>query len=191
MKLKDVPGLTEAISKESFLRDVSFLPVTESICGVPVQPLTYFHMTLLRVARSPFLSGRKVTAGDLAVFLWVVSPEYNPSSRWRQWRFARGIRNINARQAVDEIQEYLEEAFADSPGSSGGRSISYYSSMVGLVDILASQYGWSERDILHLPLKRGYQYLKAITKRLNPAATLGNKSQELITQHLNRLSNLS
>lgn len=61
----------------------------------------------------------------------------------------------------------------DSP--SGGRETeSFYSFAASFVDLFASEYGWSEADVMACKLKRLFQYTNAIHNRKNPKAILFN-----------------
>lgn len=184
MKLKEIPGLAEAVAQENFLRDAAFLPVCETIAGIRVLPLSFFHLNCLRVIRSPFLAGGPRNAHHIGAFLWIVSPGYSPAKKFRRWRYLRALRHHAATSLVTGIRDYIAEAFSDVPGGGTGSGISYYSTAAATVDLLASQYGWSEQTILHLPVKRGWQYTKAILRRLNPSAPQSNPSQAHVTRWL-------
>jgi len=97
-----IPGLAEAQAEESAAREAAFLPVKESICGIDVEGFSPFHFVILDAARSPFMHGGMPTAVDVAVFLWVISPSYNPRSKLARWRFLRSIRGMDFAAAVGQ-----------------------------------------------------------------------------------------
>ena len=174
--LRDIiPGLRDAVEREEFHRNTAFLGVTELICGVEVKPLTLAHLCRLQCVGSPFLCGGVPTLADVDAFLWAVSPEYNPKSRVQRFFFeCRLWMTYDA--AIKGIQGYLDEAFLDGPsGGSAGYSPSYWSGFASIVGALASEFHWSEQQIMDMPLKRVCQYLRIAQKRNNPKASFSNR----------------
>jgi hypothetical protein len=182
-----IPGLAEAVAKEKFLRNASFLSCHEAILGVPVLPLTIRQLVALELIGSPFVcGGRPPNELDVAAFIWLCSPRYRAESKWRRWWFLRSIRKLDYLATVKAIVEHVNEAFSDMPGSSRVRHVtSYYSAVASLVDLLAAEYGWSEEKILALPLKRVFQYANAITRRRDPQAIMFNPSDRIKGDWLN------
>lgn len=65
---------------------------------------------------------------------------------------------------MTDLDNYLARTFATMPGGKGQQSsIGWVASMV---DLLASEYGWPENEILHCPLKRVFQYVASISTRI-------------------------
>lgn len=178
-----IPGYKEAVQREALQREAAFVPVTESIQGVPVLPLTPLHYSMLDCAGSPFVTGGIPTPGDVIAFLWCVSPDYSPNGWLRRWRFARAARRLPYSATVNAIGDYLTEAFADAPGvKAQGFRPSYYSGTASMVDLLASQYGWPEDAILRTPFKRLFQYARAIRARHDDKPIFFNPSDAVIAE---------
>jgi hypothetical protein len=176
-----VPGYREAVQRETDLRDAAFLPVTDSICGVEVNQLTPFHLAALTLARSPFICGGVPFPRDIALFLWCVSPEYNPRAVVSRWLFIRRVAKLDYREAVEGVMRYVGEAFADAPGGKGERfKQSYYSSTASIVDLLAHEYGWAEADIMRVPFKRLFQYSRCIRERYAERPMFFNSSDSIL-----------
>lgn len=175
--LRDIiPGLRDAVEREEFHRNTAFLGVTELIYGVEVKPLTLAHLCRLQCVGSPFLCGGEPSAEDVAVFLWAVSTGYKTRAPIKRYFFARGLRKLAFVEAVKGIQGYLDEAFLDGPnGGSAGYSPSYWSGFASIVGALASEFHWSEQQIMDMPLKRVWQYLRIAQKRNNPKASFSNR----------------
>lgn len=171
-----IPGLREAMERETFVRDQSFLQLPEVIGGVDVQPLTLRQMLLLESIGSPFVVGGPVQPHDVGAFFLVVSG--HPSG-WNRWRLLRRVGLMDSRQSIADIEDYMAETFMDAPPSSRSESISYFSNAAALVDYFASEYGWTEEQILDSTLKRLFQYLKASNRRHNPKAILFNPSDKV------------
>ncbi|MDB6026301.1 MAG: hypothetical protein JWM68_2524 [Verrucomicrobiales bacterium] len=177
----EIPGFREAANEEQFIRSAAFLPVTESICGIEVLPLTLAHFTMLEIARNPFVVGGNPVPEDIASFLWAVSPRYKPNAPFRRWWFVADLRDLDAEKVTAGIEAYMEDAFLDSPG--GGKSddaLPTSSYAASLVDIIASEYCWSRSDILKMPFKEVFQYIKRMQKRANPKAPLFNKKSDKV-----------
>lgn len=180
-----IPGYAEAVARERFLRAAAFVADREYLCGLPVLPLSIWHVMALDTIGSPFVTRAEgVTADDVLNFLWIVSPRYTANRLERRWFWLTKVRKLKAEAAIKAIADYVSEAYGDAPGGSRGGP-SYYSNAAGLVDALASAYGWSERDILKLPLKRAFQYAKAIADRISPNAVLWNPSDRIKGDWLN------
>lgn len=179
MSLLVIPGEAEAIERENFVRQAAFLDVPETVCGLPVAPLTLRHLAILDAIGSPFMCGGVPTPADVGAVLWVLSPDYSPRSKWKRSARLRKCRSLNYGQAVAELDGYFAESFQDAPGGSGVESKSYYAFTVAIIDIIAHEYGWSRTAILDLKLKEAFQYLKAITHRNNPKAIMFNPSDKV------------
>lgn len=181
-----IPGYAEAVKQERSIRDQSFLDLPEAVCGVEVQPLTLRRMVLLESIGSPFVCGGPVTPYHVGAFFVALTG----ATGLKRWRLLRRVGLMNTEELVAAITGFMDETFQDSPpGSSEG--ISYYSNAAGLVDFAASQYGWPEDDILDIPLRRLFQYVKATTHRLNPSAIQFNPSDRVRGNYLKEQNALS
>ena len=183
--IPEIPGLEQAIKRETAIRDQSFLELPEVIGGIDVQPLTLRHVLLLEGIGSPFICGGYVQPHDAAAFLLVVTGRPKGLKRWR---LLRRVGGLNAKEAVGEIESYLSETFMDAPASSQSQATAYFSNAAALVDCFGSEYGWSEAAVLDIPLKRLFQYVKVITKRNNPKAILFNPSDKVKGRFLAELN---
>lgn len=162
---KIVPGYEAAVAKETLLREAAFLPVTETVNGVECLPFTPLHFAILEAVNSPFVKGGQPTHADIAQFLWCVSPRYKQQDRWAFYWTIRSFRALDYTATLRSIYDYIEEAFADAPGSKGEVSVSYFSASASIVDLIASEYHWKEADIIRLPFKRLFQYFRCIQRR--------------------------
>lgn len=190
----EIPGWREAVERENNVREQAFLDAPEFICGIEVRPFSIRHFTLLTAIRSPFLCSSPVRAEDIALFFWVVSPEYKqaivlhdrlfPWSKrlagavlWvLRYRFVRSLRGISPIDATRGIMDYVNEALLDAPRGSqdDAEEPGYWSAQAGIVGLLCAELGFSEAEAMSLPTKRAFQYLKFARKRLNPETHLFN-----------------
>ncbi len=176
MLLEDIPGYREEIEKarslEAELRERAFLGVRREVCGVDVCDITPRRLSYLLAVDCAFISGGRISPEDVALFLWVLSPKFKPGSKWRRWLFVRGLRSLPFERCVREICEFVDDQFMDSPSGGGGEA--YVSFQASLVNVVASEYGWSERAVMDCPIPRLYQYLRAIQRNHDPRAILFN-----------------
>ena len=118
-------------------------------------------------------------------FLWIVSPDYSNDPAAVQ-DFVRSHRDLDPMPYPEHIREYMDRAFAyaakkssNGKGDKGGskESSEWFSS---IVDTIASEYGWSERDIMRLPLPRLFLYVGRIRQRLGlDSATFSAEADRL------------
>lgn len=173
-----IPGYEASVRKEQLVRAVSFLDAPENICGVSVKPLTLSHVALLEAAQSPYIVGGPVTAEDTLLFLWVVSTQFVAGDIGARDAFYMSWLHLSIDGTRDAIQDYVEEAFQDAPGGKQGGD-SPYGWAASFVDAIASEYGWLEREILCLPLKRVFQYCRCIRRRHDPKAVFIDSSDKV------------
>jgi len=160
----------EAGYKESVIREFAFLNITHEICGVEVNPLTPIHLILLDFLNSPFVNPRDtLNSGDIFQFLYIVSTDYKQGDKTQYESFIAKHANIDINKAVDEIIEFINDAFLDEPASSTSNKSSnkrpYTAWCVPYIDRIACEYGWTDDYIIRLPFSRIFQYLKAIEAR--------------------------
>lgn len=181
----DVPGYAEALLRENLLRTAAFVMPVERIHGFVVQPMTLRQHAELKLARSPYLAPtRTPTPAETVQFLWRLAPQFT-REQGRAWRaFKKKLKNIfppaprfwraadnnhqrdfaailQHAQLVTAIREYMTEVMFDRPPASSANSApDYFSDECAVCARLARAYGWRESDIMDLPLKRIFQYLK-------------------------------
>lgn|GEM_PF-3247166 len=129
MLLSDYPGYSRAIARaaqlEDFLHTLPFLSALEKIRGISVRQLTPRMCGLLLFVRSPFMyPGAPRGAGDVAQFLWIVSPGYKPDQKAAD-RFMKKLPFIEATRHgklypvfaafCRAIERYIDRAFIDQP----------------------------------------------------------------------------
>jgi hypothetical protein len=191
--LELIPGYREAVEAESAARDAAFLDGwPELVCDVELRPLTLVDMLALARMKSPFILGGSPSPQDVLLLLWHQRygprPAFPPDQRKRD-KFMRGLAHLNFASAVRDIRRYVDDSFADAPGSSGdGTSVAPTSWGANLVSSLAREFGWSERDILDMPLKRAWQYWRCIQLNRNPGAIMFNGSDRVRSAWLARNS---
>ena len=163
----EIAGYSEAVEREKATRDAAFVNLPREVCGKPVLPITLRRLLILDGVKSPFITNHTTPSGaDVALFLWVCSPEFCADKSKRD-KFIAGCRKLKYAQAVSEIGEMILETFYDSParGKEEGERASYWSFAASVIDTIATEYGWYEEQILDAPLARVLQYVKIISHR--------------------------
>jgi len=175
-----IPGYAEAVEREQSDRDAAFVLDRDQIEGIEVVPMTARHFLILDGCASPFLCGGLPSPADVGVFLWVMSPGFKIGDTAARDPFLATIRGVAYAQAALSIREFVEDALADAPAAEGGGHRRQVVSWVAhYVDLLAREYHWSEAEILGLPLKRMFQYVRKIQGRSDDRAIFINRSDEL------------
>ena len=124
-------------------------------------------------------------------FLWIVSPDFSRDPA-DATAFIRANMSIDPTPFPTLIAKYIEDAFAYAPGrrratngkakESTGRE--WYS---GIIDTIASEYGWAERDIMRLPLPRLFLYVRQIRLRLGlDSAEFSSEADRLQDEFMTR-----
>lgn len=184
----EIPGYAEAVREEQHNRDIAFLVSPAPICGVPIVHLSLRHWSMLIGCKNRFIHGDRPEAGDVAMFLWFLSPDYVAGDNAARDKFvSERVRPLEFGAVVREVYAYLARVFQDIPNSNskgGGDSKSYTAPVASMVDLLAHEYGWTDETILTLPLARLFQYMRRIEKRNDPKAMQFNRSEQFVSRWL-------
>ncbi len=188
LNYSEIPGYVAARNREDANRELAFFPMPPPILGVPVRHLNARHHMLLVGCRNRFLVGGMPTPEDVAMFLWFLSPEYSTQPGARELWVNKHVRSLDFRAAVLAIVEHLERVFQDCPPQSdkGPQQKAYTAGVAGTIDILAQEYGWSDEEILEMPLARIFQYFRRIASRKIDRFVMFNPSDRLIGEYLCR-----
>lgn len=176
----EVPGYKEAVERENALRESAALGITETICGIEVLPLNVKHLILLEGCDSPFFSGGAPEATDIGKFFWIVSPRYSRRPGLRCRLLMRKVRRLQYVNAVQGINDYMEEACHDMLGTSGSERRAFAGLAAFIIHTLAYNYGWTDEQILRQPLKMVWQYFRLIKKENAPDKTITNRTDEMV-----------
>lgn len=185
--LAEIPGYAEAQKREQATRDLSFCEWEIPLCGMRVKQFSLLHLLVLGNCDNAFVAGRSPEPEDVALFLWVVSPEYRPNDDRARDRFVRSMaKRVKFIPACAEIMKFLDEAFMDSPGGSGAPTKSYTSFAATFCDVFACEYGWDDQATMSKPVARLFQLLRKIKKRHNPQAIEFNRSDAVLSEYLRK-----
>ena len=164
-----LPRLAEAREQDRENITRAFLPVIVPLGSFKIVPLTIERLLWLETAESPFLTGaRDPTRHDVLAFLWICSPDFRVGFEYGR-RFCRRHVFIRWRHYAEKIIEIIEDAveMMGSVSGKGDGAPMNYDWLPTFIDGVASQYHWSEREIMNIPLTRVGYYVKAMMARLS------------------------
>ena len=101
----------------------------------------------------------------VAQFLWALHPKFSFTNTIERDAFIEACGAVEYASAVEEIKAFVEDCFMDSPQPSGTKSESYNSWLASMVDALAREYGWTQPEVLNLPMASLFQYIRLIERR--------------------------
>lgn len=181
-----IPGLAKAERDYQDLQIEGFLGVEEPIAGLEVRPFTPRMFLELDYARNGCLGEvRDPDPVHVEQFLWRVSEVFDreradPAKPGSPRRLViAALAAADYLETVSAIHEYLRKAWASTPtpiqrsgrGSlRGGRRTpkSAGTWVSALVDAVASQYAWTENEVLDCAFRRLWQYANRILERNVP-----------------------
>lgn len=181
--------MNAAVLRESSIRELSLLNVHYHVGGLPIRQLTPRMYLLLDFTNSPFIKGLKEEIENSKLeayvqdFVWICSPEFVEYDVKKKTEFIKtNFVKMDYARCLDDILEYLDDMLMDIPR---GRNEftnkkyipQYYAWIIGYIDILSSEFSWTDEDILGKSIPRILQLCNAITQRRTAAA--GRKSQLL------------
>ena len=188
-RFDSIPGYREAVEHENVVRAAAFIDAPEELCGLAVRPLTLGDMVALEQCGVCFFNARQpFEPADVVRFLWYQHEGYRQSARFRRDLFIRQHARKANELCAGMITAWIDEAFQDSPGSSGGNEISYWHYSAGIIDMMGREYGWTIKDTMGAPLKVLFQLMKIINKRADPKAPAFNPSDRVKGQWLAELN---
>jgi hypothetical protein len=166
--LDDHPAYRRAkewgIAIEERARAAPFRELKETICGIPVVPLTLRIIRRLKEARSPFLVGGHVTPGALVAFIWAVSPDYKLGTTAPD-ALIEQVRALPFTRVRREIRRMVFYAWMDRPpvsrknGSSAPPAVAFE---VAMIHHIAKAYHWDGEKIRNIDLRVLHQFLTMI-----------------------------
>jgi len=157
--------------------------------GIRAGPLRLRHIALLDAILSPFAGHDTPVTPEEIIRAWLIVRDLDytrnaaASERDREIAFAAG----HLATITSLLCDLLDMALRDMPPAQGHNSGGAAASPIAtLIDLFASEYGWRLDDILDLPMPLAAQLLRAILRRKNPDVALGNPSDRVLTEYLNK-----
>jgi hypothetical protein len=183
MELSKIPGLPEALAKaqaeidarreRAFLFDTAELQIADRV--LEIRHLTARDLVFFFRARNPFFCGGVRLPEHVLQFLWTLSPRFIAGDLTARDAFIEEHAELKFLPAVEAIDAFLDETFADAPGGSSRRGLlgtapvaSFFAELVHR--FIKPPYQWPEETTLGKPLVRIYQYLRLLDRDANPRA---------------------
>jgi len=154
------PRIAEARERDRRETQLALVACPVRIGSAWIQPMTLRRLMYLEAISHPIITGLNCGRGAMVDFLWVMSKGFVPGSE-------RGVKKFRRRfwfRKVDseKIRNHLAEEFADTPAHEGNVDPCW---VAQLVDMIAGEYGWSEAEILDVPIRRLMMYADALVAR--------------------------
>ena len=204
--LQDIPEAAQALSqarqKQFKTRENSLLNLTYDICGFTIRTMTIQDYVLLDRFSSPFLYRIEPDLDDIALFLWVLSPQF---SKWLGRKrlaflqpmaaaiYGRKIRKafgenmpFTSEPAVVAIFEYIDTMFFDSPPTLVNGQDSCLSYLTGWFCDMQSEFGFTDEKIWSMGLPELFQRSAYVRQRYAPSAPTFNKATDEVKLNLLR-----
>lgn len=199
----EIPGLREAVKRESRVRDTAFLDGLEVVCGVEVVPLSLRRLIWLEQAHNGHVvPWRFDTDGELLAhslqILYFCTPGFKPPhspkpSLWRSFRegmryhsfFQKALKSGSMEEIITEVRQWVGDSFMDAPSGGGNNELpgkSYVSYPASIVDKFAEGgLTFTYDEILDMPLRRLWQHWRLAVRRVDDIK-LTNPSDDLVTK---------
>jgi hypothetical protein len=188
-----IPGLAEAVEKETEIRNLAFIGLPESINGIPAMPLTASHLLFLEGCRNPFMTGGEITPASALQFLWIVSPRFEPRRSLKAWFFkqilTRQCLKLDFEATCKAIYDYIDEAFMDAPPASEGGPTKPWASWAAIFAHQLSTTGCMDwQAAIHTPIKVSFQLSRCQRKAQDGKAVFFSPSDKVIGDYLDELN---
>ena len=163
-----------AAAKEQDRQDITraFLPLVIPLGRFKIVPVTIERLLWLEEIKSPFITGKgSVTKLDVLSFLWICSPDFRVGMDHGK-SFCRRHFLISWRKYAITILEYVQEMMSSLGADTDQASVDdgkpmQYDWLPVFVDGFASQYNWSEKEIMNIPIYRVGYYATAMAARMD------------------------
>lgn len=170
--IREIPGYAEAVAAERETRQDAWLSEEPDICGVAVDPLTPRKIVFLSLASNGYImDSPDPSAYDMALFLWVVSGEFEPKADRKRAKFYKRLRKLDTLDLHAGITDYLARSYFDMPGACAENHTAAKVDWIPLfIHNLAESYGWSVAQCLDTPLRQTLQLRRCIQISTDPAS---------------------
>ena len=159
------PKLAEAREEDRAGVALSFLPIVIPLGRFEIVPLTIEKLLWLEQIKSPFVNAAEPKRKDVLAFLWICSPSFRIGEKYGK-RFCWNNCLIPWRRYANLIAEYME-GIAEAIGGEESDGTIDPNWLPQTVDAFASQYHWSQREIMEMPVHRSSVLANAMTARLS------------------------
>lgn len=185
--------ILEVLEKESNYEAEPWLFETITLCGVEVNNLTLRHVLILDGIDNPVLTGESVDVDTLAVFLWVISKEFQLGNNKARDAFIEKISTIDYIKLLQAVRDYIEGALSHSRAMTDDNKKQKKPNahfVAYVIDSFASAYSWNIEYIMSLPLAIIHQLIAVINERIcatnDEPYSITRESDKLINRHIRK-----
>lgn len=197
-----IPGWLDAVKLEAEQHDDSFVNPHDDICGVPIR-----HLSLVDIARLSRM-GNRLFSGKFPSFIefcafpkikedavkFLVYQHWKPLNSgyrrfipmviicmYRRYKYNR----LDIADVFLETVALIDVTYLDSLGASAGAAggESLWAGVVGYIDLIASEYGWTDQYIINMPYRRLIQLVRRINNRKDPDFIVRPASDRIVARH--------
>ena len=161
--------IKEAADLERKIRLEALIGLNSDICGIEVRPITGFDVLQMQYAENKIMIGGIPDESDFAHFFWLLKPKDSKISQVKLFKTL--LKKIKSVDFINEVYDYIEKTFLELPSNKPSNpEIKSYNAnpnvwLSGIIDSLASEYGWSYDEILSSPLSRILQLHQYLLQR--------------------------
>jgi len=166
-----LPKLAEAKEQDREEITRAFLPLVIPLGSFKIVPPTIERLLWLEQIKSPFITADRLPKKeDVLAFLWICSPDFRVGFEHGK-AFGRRHYFIRWRKYAKLIAEFTLELMRQLGDDTGQKSEAgkpmQYDWLPTYIDGFASQYHWSEKEIMDIPIYRVGYYAQAMMTRMD------------------------
>jgi len=160
--------IKEAADFERRLRLEALIGLESEIEGIKIRQMTGFDVLQLQYAENKLIIGGVPDESDFAHFFWLLKSKEEKRSQVKLFKFI--IQKMKSVEFINAVCDYIDYCFLDLPQSGGSKASASYNAsstvwLNGIIDGIASEYGWTYEQILSAPLARILQLYQYLLKR--------------------------
>lgn len=184
VRLNEIPGYREAITKERINRNAAFLNIPRQIAkGIVIRNMTardFLILDELGLITEIQLNPDRPT---IAKFCWMLAVKKRFKILF-VWHCAR----LNLLEAQEKIKDYLQATFMDTPGYSGdpNSQLPIASWIAHTAQFCASEFGWDDERTMDKPLRVLNQLINVTKARHDPGYLVNGLRGKVLADRLKR-----
>lgn len=192
-----IPGWLDAIQHEAECHESAIAHPHDGVCGVPIRHLSLIDLARMREPSidNCFFNGNypsefefmalpqlQAHAVDFLVYQHVKSTTNSFVNTCRRYRYRR----LDMATVYADITQLLTSTYLDALGASdeshGRTAISFWAGSVDYVDLIATEYGWTDTHIENMPYRKLIQCVRKILKRRDPKQIISSSADRVVSR---------
>lgn len=193
--------VNEAVELQQRNRLRPFADIPEFILGEAITDMTLRKRAWLELAQNPFVCELPRMPDEIGMaaaaikLLWICSRDYAPctsrAARRAMRRFEKRLLKFRPETLIEAARKFAADTFMEAGGfedaeTPARREIPRCCTAAYYVALLAGEFGWSEAEILDMPMRRIFQYANQIYMRRDPEYIPPLLAVHIQTKMLNR-----